>query len=302
MACRRTARWITSQLDLFSLGGRPALDPPRLKAFGELTIAYSCLKRWGVDDVLKERQALENWKNLICRDLSTDNFFDTARRNPGQLAYFLLPYLALRAHGLTNPRGESLLLWNLREGHMFRGEKTPYRSLELEYLLWHSGVTTQEPNWKALGHRTVLGMAPSPIALDVPDAYAITHSIFYLTDWGTRRLPLGRSATHELVDVLMLALVHFWRLGHHDLVGEILISLEFLRAPGNRIQGDIAQGFVRLSSPTGCVAALRTQSPQDVGDRISTFRTCYHTTLVQLLYCGYLAGNALGTARHRDRS
>jgi uncharacterized protein DUF6895 len=79
--------------------------------------------------------------------------------------------------------------------------------------------------------RTWLGDLPEPWSFEGRAGYALTHHIFHVTDWGTRRagLPpeLGRYLTHWLP-----AWLDDWAaLEHWDLCGELLVVDACLPVP-----------------------------------------------------------------------
>ena len=64
--------------------------------------------------------------------------------------------------------------------------------------------------------------AGSYVRLDDEAAYAITHTLFYLTDFGGRGAALSHRQRERAVDLVEVLLLHYWRTGRWDLVGELL--------------------------------------------------------------------------------
>ena len=127
----------------------------------------------------------------------------------------------------------------------------------------------------ALVERTWLAGKPEPWMLDAAAAYALTHTVFHLTDFGADTGGL----TQELQEYL-----HLWlpvwvdvvtETKAWDLLAELLIVDACLTAPQN-----YPQAWRRLAQaqyPDGMLPHCTTHAPRDPE---KAFRTHYHPTLV----------------------
>jgi hypothetical protein len=175
-------------------------------------------------------------------------------------------------------------------GYLFAAEVLPHRLLDREFFLWKSGLLRDEPNWRGLYANTALGLARDPLHLDGDAAYAITHTLFYLSDWGRKEPPLDAAELDRVARILDCLIVHYWRLGHWDLLGELLANRVSMRKPGSRFLAGASAAFLRAWRPEGCVpgegldlvglAKARRSEREEI-----LFRQCYHPTLVGVIYC-----------------
>ena len=149
--------------------------------------------------------------------------------------------------------------------------------------------------------------------LDRDDAYSITHTLFYLTDFGNRPLPLPDSEQTRINEIIEALLVHYWRTSYWDLVGELLINLECLNMGKSVCYTGSANAFQQAWLKNGAVPPHPIESKPDhvdptnnekgadedksADERTKFFWRHYHTTLVGVLYC------ALTLSRqHGDRA
>jgi hypothetical protein len=125
--------------------------------------------------------------------------------------------------------------------------------------------------------------------LDDEAAYAITHALFYLTDFGVRPAPLKAVEMNRVVDLVEGLLLHYWRTGNWDLVGELLVNLNCIDLNCfDRCCSDIYAGAAGAYDAAwradGALSPRRSNVGGASGDE-ETFGTCYHPTLVAVLYC-----------------
>ncbi|MGW0367015.1 DUF6895 family protein [Streptomyces sp. NPDC002990] len=78
-------------------------------------------------------------------------------------------------------------------------------------------------DWTALAAATWLGATPEPWAIDWSTAYALTHTVFHLTDWGARPDGLPEPMRDYLHTWLPVWVDIWLEVGQWDLVGELLI-------------------------------------------------------------------------------
>jgi hypothetical protein len=127
-----------------------------------------------------------------------------------------------------------------REEFVGMSERTPHQELELRWsraLLAGSSAgaaagAADGLGWDDTARRSVMRGGWAPL-MTPDDAYAWTHSIFYLTDFGDRPLPLDEGERGQLRDALDGAIV--WSLARYDfdLLGEFLLSAIYAGAAGS---------------------------------------------------------------------
>ncbi len=166
---------------------------------------------------------------------------------------------------------------------MLKKERAPYQQLELWYVLELAGFRHDLPSVADIVRSGSLLETPNYLYVTPHDAYVITHTIFYLTDFADRK-PVHLSATDvdHVSAVVEQLLPIFVRQAHWDLVGELLICFSSLSDRPSWMY-DLAWAALRDgASEDGSVrlAGTRVHSRPVDGDPGSEFRARYHPTLV----------------------
>jgi hypothetical protein len=233
---------------------------------------------------------LRRWRRFLVDRCEDRAFAELARRVPAYAYAILLPYLALRTTGHRSSFHEESLRMAWESKYLFAVEVAPHRILDREYFLWKAGLRDDEPSWPTLYANTALALAPDALHLDREAAYAITHTLFYLSDWGRRIPSFTQKESERVTGILDCLIVHYWRLGHWDLLGELLMNRVALRAPSSHLATAAAAAFLNAWRPDGCVPGEGTEieglDKAPLSEHASIiFRECYHTTLVGVFYC-----------------
>jgi hypothetical protein len=299
-------RWLNSEIHGFSLPDTAKPSGASVKALSELAIAYAwlvqCRNRVSpLTNCAALQTSLELWRRFIIGECQKRPYAEAARRYPAQAFNLLVSYLALRASGYRSTYHEETLRLVHRWGYPSVTETVPYRVLNNQYFLWKSGLTRREPSWQTLYKRTILARAHCIGYLDRDDAYSITHTLFYLTDFGNHPLPLPDSEQTRIKEIVEALLVHYWRTSYWDLVGELLINLECLNMGKSVCYTGSANAFQRAWLKNGAVPPHPVESKPDhvdprnndkgadedksADERTKFFWRHYHTTLVGVLYC-----------------
>jgi hypothetical protein len=169
-------------------------------------------------------------------------------------------------------------------------EVVPHRVLDREYFLWKSGLLRREPNWLELYANTALAVAPDALHIDKDTAYAITHTLFYLSDWGRVRPPLDQAESERVAGIVDCLMVHYWRVRHWDLLGELLLNRASIHARRSHIVIAASAAFLNAWRAEGCIPGEAREIEELKKAPLSEhpaimFRACYHTTLVGIMYC-----------------
>ena len=284
--------WLSQNIDQFSPLAK--LDStPNIKPFAELAILYERLHSVRKDPLalrLGLPRHLRRWRRFLFDHCEDRAFAELPRRMPSYAYAILLPYLALRSTGYRSSFQEETLHLSWARGFLFSVEEVPHRVLDREYFLWKSGFRRNEPDWLKLYGNTVLAAAPDALHIDKEATYAITHTLFYLSDWGRRLPPFQEAETARVTSILDCLIVHYWRLRHWDLLGELLANRLAMRARRSRLEAGAATAFLKAWRRDGCIPGEGTEieglekAPASEHESI-IFRECYHTTLVGILYC-----------------
>lgn len=290
--------WLTSKLNDFSPLRNGRAEPFYLKAFAELTLVYVHLQQCKQPHL---RDRLLIWRGFITGHCENPIYAQGPRKQPIIAFTYLMPYLLLRSIGYRSAYYEETLDQLRRRDYLRSMELVPYRVLDREYMLWKSGYSLSKPPWRKLYHATALGQGLGPLCFDDEATYSLTHTLFYLTDFGDSRGPFSSAEFQWIGSVAECLLLHYWRVGHWDLVGELLVALNCLGSCSSLIYTRAAAAFESTWQIDGSIPAKRefagqveaTKKLQKEEPKVQ-FCNCYHTTLVGVLYCATAIGRISG--------
>ncbi|BCJ44141.1 hypothetical protein GCM10010168_09540 [Actinoplanes ianthinogenes] len=167
--------------------------------------------------------------------------------------------------------------------------RQPFAALELRYALDLGGFTSTLPDLKQLYSRTMLAHRADPLYVSDTEAYAITHILFYLSDFGRRAPFVGDPAGLARLRGLIGTLLGIYLARNDlDLSAELMLCAQLVGMGEHEL---VRHGWRRLADAQrdgGQIPGpLYRQSTRDGvdGDKADayTFGTCYHTTVVAAL-------------------
>lgn len=275
-------QWLRRQLPFFEPVGSGELSPLNLKAFAELAVACEIMEDASTSGTAfvpnDDLDAL--WSFTLDRALGPD-LWQLAKRFPVQWFLVSLPYLAVRNGRRRSQPFDAVVQWVLRRGLADSFETVPYRVLDQAYFLARAGLYRGAPNWESLYRETFLGRAGDPLYINVDTAYSVTHTVFYLTDFGRCRSPVAQLYGEDVANLLASLVVQYWRDGHWDLMAEMLLCWAALSLPMRPAIAGAQRLLRELAGTDGAVPAQRDTPDADK----DSFAERYHTTLVSCIYC-----------------
>ncbi|MDJ0719487.1 MAG: hypothetical protein QNJ54_35590 [Prochloraceae cyanobacterium] len=286
--------WLTLRLNHFIPWQGDKINEAGIKACAELALAYNHLKQWQNKSeglALPLRDILPQWHTFLVQVCENTAYSEMPRKNPAQAFNYLIPYFFLRGTGYRSSYHEATLRYLQKWGYPKTTEVIPFRQLDRQYVLWKSGLQKRLPNWISLYANTTAACHRSSIYLDDASVYSITHTLFYLTDFGGQTAPLSDSEVKRLITTVESLLVHYWRCKNWDILGELLINLLNLNCKESNLIADASRTFREAAQEDGAIPANHTVQAQlasqsnDASRPDLEFSYCYHTTLVSLLYC-----------------
>ncbi|RBW68286.1 DUF6895 family protein [Bacillus taeanensis] len=282
----RSIDWVNRYLYLFSPIKDNKLDYDGLQAFSELSVVYTYLHQW---KNLNLTNHLPAWYHFISHHCENRSYAQTARKYPIISFSILFPYLMLRASGYRLLYYEETLEYLSRFGYLYTMEADSELIMEQAFVYWKANYC-QEPNWLKLYRRTLLGNKSSPISLTEDDAYSVTHTLFYITDFGNQSFSWLLDDRERISAVVEYLLLHYLQVGNWDLVGELLINLNSLGKCSSPIYREAARAFQNAwrndgAIPYGRMIKTKLDMLQGKIGAEEIFRICYHTTLIGILYC-----------------
>lgn len=294
----RALGWIQDQLDGFEpfRGGRKP-DETRQKALVELALLCLCLQRKraysGDPRVLHFLQFIER----TCR---TPFYRECLFRVPDAFVPHVLLAVILRLCGLDSSGDARVTQDLIDRSNITWTERVPHRALELRHLLDLGGFKHRMPSYGELYRRSLLAQPVNILYATDEDVYSITHTLFYLGDFGAKPIScLSPAHSDHALWVVEHLLGMYAHSGNWDLVGELLLSCHCLRHTTSDLYTLGWRALMSAQWPDGMVPGP--YYDHDTAERLYgqhreeyVFKNCYHTTLVASLagaLCSWRGGD-----------
>lgn len=222
--------------------------------------------------------------DVVAQVAARPSYRELVRRDRRALLLYAGVYAALRLCGREDPEFRHLLEQTVGGRFATSFERVPYRHLDLLHTLDLAGIDCPAPGVEQVLPLTLVANDPNVWELSTGDVYAITHAVFYLSDFGRRDVDWPPSTdAARVVDLLHGCLALARARADADLVGEVLMCLTCLRAPLTPFESD-ARAWLRswqepdgkLEGPPGVVP----QALRDADPAWGSWATAYHTTIV----------------------
>jgi hypothetical protein len=273
----RALSWVDAKRNHFALPVGVSSDRLRpnedMKPLGELLLVACIAVREGTMGSRETQVASAliefAWAQLrdgdVLHELQCDQPIET---------YPIETYAWLARTGHRHPRLDELAahLNGLRAGRVL--EVVPNRALAVFNAERQLGLPQRE-NPAVLTARTWLGGTPEPWAIDFFTFYAMTHTVFHLTDWGLRPDGLPAHLQSYLLAWLPAWLEVYLEAGEWDLVCELLIVNLCLTQPDDYPHA--WEALARAQQPDGLLPARPQRVPTD---EAKAFGDHYHSTVV----------------------
>ncbi len=261
-------------------------DVAQLKPLSELALTVWMLKRCGLGLPLLDAtagwiwQQCEHGRKLVALLLARHDFLPCCAL-----------YAPLRQLDFRNPALDRVLGLLSRADIAAALPLQPWSRLAMRYNLWQLGLT----EWPSHEAGLYIAARPEPWVVSGEVAYAITHEVFYLTDFGARALEDAR-----VTDYLRAWLPYWTRAfvdaNDNDLAAELAMVAACLQASHDHASTQGLHSALASQREDGAVpgpdgagsflfAAGDTAARRD-------FLGCYHTTLVTLMAAAMTLRNA----------
>ncbi|MBI2494898.1 MAG: hypothetical protein HYV94_22735 [Candidatus Rokubacteria bacterium] len=202
--------------------------------------------------------------------------------------------MALRERGSALIVPRERLQGLLDAGGALADTREPYRALELRYYAEAAGLGHDLPAEGELFGRTLLGGELPVAAWNERTAYAVTHTLFYATDYGLARPAyLGEAKRRGVLELLRVLLQAALDAEHWDLTGELILCHQSLEPADHPLLHEAWRALAAAQEPDGMIrhperllAALEELPPGEPRDAY-LFRRCHHMTLVTVM-AGFL--------------
>lgn len=224
------------------------------------------------------RGSIDSWLGLLESTHARAAYRDRPFREPETLVSHLVVEVALERAGRIDTSAYRAAVERLVAASTLTAPALPpHRRMELRHALDLAGVPHQLPSYGCLYRTTLPAHQVNPVFVTTPEAYILTHVIFYLADLGWRtpvdiRTP-ERARLGRLVERLLGMSIAS---GNWDLTAELILAARCLGTPA-ALRAAGWECIAAAQLPDGAVPGTRWQPGADGAE------TCYHTTLVTSL-------------------
>lgn len=277
--------WMGRNLAFFDPLSSGSPLPPERRAKAALELAIVC-HAWAKLKPATQPGLREEASALLRKIWADPAFLELIDAHGGQYAGAqLLTYAALAPDGVCDDLRSAALARARDDGYLSPATDSAYLRLETRYYADKANAEHGIEEYWELAARSVLARLPAPpVPLGV--AYTMTHTAFYLSDYGSRAMDLpdgARARAERLVSSMIFSCAgqELW-----DLTGELVITAACLGAvlgvtPAMRAGLDcLARAQQESGAIPGRSAARRAKPCLTDGQ---FFRVSYHTTLVAVL-------------------
>jgi hypothetical protein len=244
--------WVLDHLaefDPYPKDGEP--NDLRAKAAAELALmCASCLR---VPELASDHR-LKRFVDAMSDVMRRPVFNERIMGSPGEFTLIGGTYSALRACGFEDTAYHAQVQRLVDKGHPLAAERVPYRMLDLRFILDLGEFRHSMPSYSELYRATPLAMELEAAFIDIPEAYSVTHTVFFITQFGAGSpdsIPAEELPGVQWLVTMLLGL--YARERHWDLVGELLLCCSFLNWRPPLIYDEAWTAFWAAQQPDGAV-------------------------------------------------
>ncbi|HTK06687.1 MAG TPA: hypothetical protein VL485_05940 [Ktedonobacteraceae bacterium] len=287
---KRAFSWIDQHRDLFNpLQNEREENTANLyqtKALGELGLLCLLYQRYSVGDRESE---IERSLQLIHTIWQHADYHERIVRRPEYFQLHTMIYVVLQQCAVIDDTYKAVIQQVLDQNYVIATETTPMRLLDRRHMLDCGTFHHSLPSYQELYKQTLLAHEPPAVYLTDTDVYAITHTLFYITDFGrsTTSVIAGDHllAVHWLIEILLGV---YLRRRNWDLVGELLLDCYCLHWYPDIIFTVAWECLLEAQFPNGSIPGPRFSveqlaQMQDSQQVRYCFEQNYHTTIVNAI-------------------
>jgi hypothetical protein len=198
-------------------------------------------------------------------------------------------HVLLRALGYVDLHADAVFTEAIAAEGARRPELPPYGVLEKLWIreLWDQ--PQDQAAWDDALGKSCLASSPDAVGGIREDAYAFTHALMYVTDFGAQRRPLPRSGSDLTADATALLAVSIER-ADYDLAGEVLMTWPLVGEPWSPAALFALAVLARAEDsagllPGGTTDPDRLRALSGAERRDYALGTAYHTAFVMGMLC-----------------
>lgn len=273
-------QWVVRNMEFLDLESPADLPKtPRVKAILELSHFCGIWARVRPVDSRRERAT-----EFVRRIWESPDFAQQVVADPKWAAQGRLIYGAVVPPGVTKEFHRAGLAELAATGYLAPRKKKPYLQLETRYFADLAGVDHQLDSYADLYATSLLGGLKTAWPLSNHDTYAVTHTAFYLTDFGFRDSGLAAEERARALRIVCELTERHLHLDNWELAAELALAQLCLGGdPANTPSG--ARAIRRLREVQRDDGVIPGRSTQELRVRptatpVEFFRRAYHPTLV----------------------
>lgn len=218
------------------------------------------------------------WKELK----QFETVYETLENRP-DLVILGTIYLSFVKHGFRNKKFEVLLRVISGIKGISSLEFPAWRAIELAYA-YNTLKIKSVWNANSIFKNTWIHQLPEPWSLSNSSAYSLTHTIFYLTNFGASPNKLPKRHRKYLQFWIPVWLQYYHEISNYDLFGEFIMVLRCINERDEEDWGLYLSHFQEANGMIcGPPGARQNLDPFTKKPLRKTFLENYHTTLVGLM-------------------
>lgn len=275
--------WLLDNLDFFDPFSARSEGSPhgKVKAALELALLRHCWARRAPDD-----ERLAEIAALVRRLWQLPDFQHLITSQPAHGSAYRLIYTALPPEDIDPELRNSVLAQLGADGYLTSAGKSSYLCLETRFYADKAGARHALDSYEKLIEQSIFVELPTAMPVTIQEAYTITHTSFYLSDFGRKRPDLAPETLERAIDLSGRMLDYCVAQDMWDLTAEFLITLFNLGDdPLNSASGAAGLAcLARAQLPNGAIPGRSAkQMPAESASPGEFFHKVYHTTLAVIL-------------------
>lgn len=272
--------WIIENIDNFNPLVINSERNFRAKAFLELALLISYKNEITKGNINSEYTRI---MDFIFRIGTDPAYYYMLARDHRSLLLYAFTFVALEKCKLNVESFRWVIQRTLESDYVINSERIPYRQLDLQHFLYLFRKRKQIKIFKSIAKHTLLFSNFNVLELNESDVYAITHSIFYLTNFGFDGNTLIKNKATIFYKLQIL--LDYYRLSDNaDIVSELLICCTCIRGRSTK-EVDAAWHYLSKKQVTdgSYVGPDNIVNNKAEDSSYNYWKKSYHTTLVAVL-------------------
>jgi hypothetical protein len=255
----------------------------KTKALNELVFLSAIYRRKNRED----NYYIREFVNHTLSNLERSFYIDRIKRNPNLFLLYVSIYESLKEFGYSMDELRTSLQSLIDQKYVLSSEKIPFRELDLIRTLNKCNFK-HSLNMKNSYKKTLLYNNPEIFSLQRMDAYNITHTIFYITDFGfSNSVRISKTKRIELTKILNSLLYIYTIDQDWDLLAELLVCCDCIKwyPPIYLISWNL---LIKAQKSDGSIPryskSMTIETDKDSSE-IKYFEDNYHPTIITALAC-----------------